>query len=853
MLGDESHMHHEPDPHRDSDPAHEQQLDSVAQKPTHIGTGAPTTPPAANAHHEQHDPIPGAQPPLEDEPAKITKRHEIAAGLPAVYQTMRFAMRETGLVRGTKLFLAMNQKDGFDCQSCAWPSPDHDRNVAEFCENGAKAVADEGTTRRVTPEFFRDHSLGDLGGRSDFWLGQQGRLTDPMVKREGATHYEPISWDDAFKLIATELNALPTANAAAFYTSGRASNEAAFLYQLFVRQYGTNNLPDCSNMCHESSGAALNETIGVGKGCVKLSDFEEADAIFIIGQNPGTNHPRMLSSLQEAKRGRDGKPGAKIVSINPMPEVGNFRFKNPQDMKNPLRIPGVLFGPGLELSDLWLPIRINGDVAVMKGIMKEMLAEERKNPGTVFDHDFIDSYTVGFANFIESLEAASWEDILVSSGVTREMIRAAAEIAMKSKRIICCWAMGLTQHKNAVGSIQEIMNFLFLGGHIGRVGAGPCPVRGHSNVQGDRTMGIWERMNDSFMEKLGKEFGFIPPADHGADVVESIKLMHRGEIKVFIALGGNFLSATPDTEYTAAALQKCRLTAHVATKLNRSHLITGEIALILPCLGRSEIDRQSAGEQFVTVEDSMGIINPSRGVVEPASDRLRSEPAIVAGMARATLDGKSTVDWEGLISNYNGIRDHIEHVIPGFERFNERIVEDVFYLPNQARDHRKFNNGIGKALFTVHPIPRNEMEPGKFIMMTIRSHDQFNTHIYGLDDRYRGIFNGRRVIFMNPEDVKEAGLEQGQLVDLTSYFDDDEERYAKHFQVAPYPIPRGCTATYFPEANVLIPINSVAERSNTPTSKFVVISVAPSPDIEAGVQEIRVAARERASLQTARA
>ncbi len=439
----------------------------------------------------------------------------------------------------------------------------------------------------------------------------------------------------------------------------------------------------------------------------------------------------------------------------------------------------------------------------------------------------------------------------MSSGLTREQIREAAEIAMASKRIICCWAMGLTQHKNAVATIQEIMNFLLLGGNIGRPGAGPCPVRGHSNVQGDRTMGIWERMNDGFLDKLGKEFNFAPPREHGTDTVETIKQMHDGKIRVFVAMGGNFLAATPDTEYTAKALQRCRLTAHVSIKLNRSHLITGDIALILPCLGRSEIDRQTGGEQFVTMEDSMGIINSSRGVLEPASEHLLSEPAIVAGLAQATLGARSKVDWKGLTANYDRIREHIAHVIPGFERFNERITQDVFYLPNEARDHRKFNNEIGKAKFTIHSIPRNELEPGRFIMMTIRSHDQFNTHIYGLDDRYRGIHNGRRVIFMNPEDVKEAGLIQGQFVDITSHYGENEERVAQHFQIAPYDIPRGCTATYFPEANVLVPINSVADRSNTPTSKFVIISVAPSPDVEAAVQELRVAAREPASLSVA--
>jgi molybdopterin-dependent oxidoreductase alpha subunit len=794
---------------------------TVAQKSDEAGSGGPASPPMPDPDRDQQNPTLGAQPVSEDA-AEIREPARVAAGLPAMVQTTRFAVREMGVARSFKTLLNANKKNGFDCQSCAWPSPDGDRQVAEFCENGAKAIADEATTKRLTPEFFREHSIDDLRARTDHWLGQQGRLTEPLVKREGANHYEPISWQNAFQLVAAELNALPSPNAAAFYTSGRTSNEAAFLYQLFARQFGTNNLPDCSNMCHESSGAAMNETLGIGKGCVKLEDFDHADAIFIVGQNPGTNHPRMLTSLERAKQ-----RGAKIVAINPLPEVGNFRFKNPQDLKNPLRVPGVLFGSGAKLSDLWLPVRINGDVAVFKGLMKEMLAEEEQRPGSVFDLEFIRASTAGFEELVADLRATNWDDVLVSSGLSREQIRAAAEIAVQSDRIICCWAMGLTQHPNAVATIQEIVNFLLLRGNIGRPGAGPCPVRGHSNVQGDRTMGIWEQMNDKFLDKLGAEFGFEPPREHGTDTVETIKQMHEGRIRIFFGMGGNFLAATPDTEFTAKALQKCRLTAHVSLKLNRSHLVTGEIALILPCLGRTEIDRQANGEQFVTVEDSMGIINPSRGVLEPASEHLRSEPAIVAGLARVTLGRRSSVDWEGLVGNYNRIRDHIENVIPGFERFNERISQDIFYLPNAARDERKFNTDIGKAKFTVHPVPRNELPPGQYIMMTIRSHDQFNTHIYGLDDRYRGIYNGRRVVFMNPQDVADAGFKRGELVDLTSHFA-GEERTAREFQVVPYEIPRGCTATYFPEGNALVSINSVAERSNTPTSKFVIIAIAPS-------------------------
>jgi len=804
-----------------SDPKHShEELDTVAQKPEHIGAGVPTTP--ITIYPADVAPVAGAETPDEIDLLRVGKKCDVAAGLPGVLQTARFMWKEMGIARGVRSLLKVNQPDGFDCQSCAWPSPDTARHAFEFCENGVKAVADEVTTKRITSDFFREHSIAELAEKSDYWLGQQGRLTEPMIRREGAAYYEPISWDAAFKEIGEELNALASPNEAAFYTSGRASNEAAFLYQLFVRQFGTNNLPDCSNMCHESSGAALNETIGIGKGCVTLEDFEKADAIFIIGQNPGTNHPRMLSSLSAAKAN-----GCSIVSINPLPEAGNFRFKNPQDFKSPTRALPTLLGKGTELSDLWLPVRINGDLALFQGIMKEMLADEDARPGSVFDQEFIREHTSGFDDLIASLRATDWDDITASCGLSREQIREVADIAIRSKRIIACWAMGLTQHKNSVATIQAVMNFLLLGGHIGRPGAGPCPVRGHSNVQGDRTMGIWERMNDGFLDRLGKEFRFEPPREHGTDTVETLKAMREGRIKVFFGLGGNFLSATPDTNFTARALMNCRLTAQVSTKLNRAHLITGRTALILPCLGRTEIDRQADGAQFVTVEDSMGIINSSRGHLEPASAHLLSEPAIVSRLARATLVGRTTVDWESLAGNYDRIRDCIERVIPGFEKFNERIRSGVFYLPNPVRDERRFDNDFGKARFTTHSLPPDMLAPGQFMMMTMRSHDQFNTTIYGLDDRYRGIFNGRRVVFLNPEDIAEAGLQQGQMVDLTSHFE-GIERIARRFFVAPYPIPRRCAATYYPETNVLVPINSVADRSNTPTSKSIIITIAPS-------------------------
>lgn len=772
--------------------------------------------PAAMPHSTE----PSAQPPLESKPPHLGAASTVAAGLPAVLEATRFGVMGVGPVKGAKLLLAINQKDGFDCQSCAWPSPDEDRHTFEFCENGAKAMADEAMPRQIGREFFAQHSVADLRAQSDYWLNQQGRLGEPMVLRAGATHYAPITWDEAFALIAQELRALPTPDAATFYTSGRTSNEAAFLYQLFARQFGTNNLPDCSNMCHESSGAALARSIGIGKGTVTMEDFERADAIFIIGQNPGTNHPRMLTTLEAAKRA-----GATIVSVNPLPEVGTERFKNPQDFLNPLKALRTLAGDGTRLSDLWLQPRINGDLALFKGIMKEMLAAEDAAPGAVFDHAFIREHTAGYEALVADLRATGWDEIVESSGVARAQIRAAADIAMRSRATICCWAMGLTQQPNSVATIQTIVNFLLLRGDLGRPGAGACPVRGHSNVQGDRTMGIFERMPDWWLDRLDAEFAFKSPRAHGFDTVGAIKAMHDGRVKVFFALGGNFLSATPDTEFTGEALRRCTLTAQVSTKLNRAHLVTGRTALILPCLGRSERDAQASGEQFVTVEDSMGIVNPSRGRVEPATGRLRSEPAIVAGLARAVLGAGSGVPWEQLAGNYALIRERIARVVPGFEDFNAKIGAGIFYLPNAPRDRREWRTATKKANFFTAPIPPRTVAAGEFVMMTIRTHDQFNTTIYGLDDRYRGVFGGRRVVFMHEDDIKAAGLMQGQMVDLTNRHG-GVERVARGFMVAPYRIPRGCVATYFPEANVLVPIDSVAEVSNTPTSKFVIVTIA---------------------------
>jgi molybdopterin-dependent oxidoreductase alpha subunit len=759
-----------------------------------------------------------AQPPIERDWAAIRAPSHSAAGLPAIANSFRVALPRLGVRDTWRVFTTVNQKEGFDCQSCAWPSPDGKRHQFEFCENGAKAMANEGSHHRVAAAFFEKWSIDALAAQPDVWLNAQGRLTEPMVRREGNGHYEPIGWDEAFDLIGRELRALDSPDRAAFYTSGRASNEAAFLYQLFVRRFGTNNLPDCSNMCHESSGTALVESLGIGKGTVTLEDFEQTDLIVIVGHNPGTNHPRMLTSLEHAK-----KQGAKIIAINPLPEPGLMRFTdpNPQEYSNPLRFAAHLLGPGTALADLHLPVRVNGDIALAKGLMKVILAEDAARGG-VIDRDFIRDYTDGFDALVADLDATSWQAIIDGSQVPREEIERAGRMMAGAKRMICCWAMGLTQHRDAVAGIQIMVNLLLLGGHIGRPGAGTCCVRGHSNVQGDRTMGIWERPTGPFLDALAREFHFEPPRHPGKDTVDTIGAMHEGTVEVFVGLGGNFLSATPDTACTADAIRRCALTVQIATTLNRGHLITGRQALLLPCLGRSERDPSG----FVTVEDAFGVISSSRGPLDPASQPLRSECAIIAGIARATLGADSDIDWGALAADYSRIRDHIGRVVPGFAKYNERIEAGPFYLPNSARD-RRFVTSTGRAHFAVAPISQHELTSDQFLMMTIRSHDQFNTTVYGLTDRYRGVHGGRRVLFINRDDAAERGWTGGMRVDITSHFG-EERRVARSFQLVPFPIPRRCVAAYFPEANVLVPVGSVAERSNTPTSKSLHVSLAPT-------------------------
>jgi molybdopterin-dependent oxidoreductase alpha subunit len=718
------------------------------------------------------------------------------------------ARAQTGLVRGARTLLRVNQPDGFDCPGCAWPEP-ADPGHLEFCENGAKAVAEEATRRRVDRGFFARHSVADLMGRTEHWLGQQGRLTEPMWRPAGGDHYVPITWDGALAKVAQHLQTTDP-DRAVFYTSGRTSNEAAFAYQLFVRMLGTNNLPDCSNMCHESSGVALTETIGVGKGTVSLEDLHQADVLLVVGQNPGTNHPRMLTALEEAKR-----RGAHIVAVNPLPEAGLMRFRNPQKVRG-------IVGRGTDLAELHLPIRVGADLALFQYVNKALLRRG------LTDRAFLAEHCDGVAELEAHLAELDAAELLAATGLAAGDVERLIELAAGTDRIIVCWAMGLTQHKGAVPTIREIVNLLLLRGSIGHPGAGACPVRGHSNVQGDRTMGIYEKPSAAFLDRLAAATGIEPPRHHGYDTVEAIRAMRDGRVDAFFALGGNFVAAAPDTDVTAAALARCRLTVQVSTKLNRSHLCTGGEALILPCLGRTERDTTGGHEQLVSVEDSMGVVHASRGRNRPASEHLRSEVAIVCGLAERALPTPSPVPWADLAADYDRIRDLVEVTVPGFERFNERVREPGgFVLPNGPRDNRTFATATGKARCTVNRFEPIAVPTGRLLLQTIRSHDQYNTTIYGLDDRYRGVHQGRRVVFVAADDVTALGLEEGQRVDIVSEWADGRERRASDFRVVTYPTPPGTCAAYFPEANVLVPLDSTADGSGTPTSKAIVVRLEP--------------------------
>jgi molybdopterin-dependent oxidoreductase alpha subunit len=746
----------------------------------------------------------------------VSDRKQEAAGLKAVGVALRRDIESMGPVRTALSLIRLNQRKGFDCPGCAWPEEHGGRKPAEFCENGAKAVAEEATKRVVTPEFFARHSVSDLAERPEYWLSQQGRLTHPMVLRPGDQHYQPIDWDDAFNLIADELGALGSPHEAAFYTSGRTSNEAAFLYQLLVRSFGTNNLPDCSNMCHESSGTALVDTIGIGKGSVTVDDLACADLIIIAGQNPGTNHPRMLSVLEKAK-----KNGAKIIAVNPLPEAGLLRFKDPQKVHG-------LVGNGVPIADEFVQIRLGGDMALFAGLGRLLLEADDRARGAVVDRDFIAAHCANFAEYETHTRAVDLEMVYEATGVEAAQLRRVADMVINSERTIACWAMGLTQHRHAVATISEVVNVLLMRGMVGKPGAGLCPVRGHSNVQGDRTMGIWEKMPESFLAALDARFGIVSPREHGFDTVDAIRAMRDGRVKVFVGMGGNFVAASPDTAVTEAALRNCALTVQVSTKLNRSHVVHGKTALILPSLGRTDRDEQNGRKQVVSVEDSMSMVHLSRGSLRPPSDEVRSEVAMVCGLARALLGPDHPVPWESFAADYDTIRDAIAAVVPGCADYNTRVRRpDGFQLPHPPRDRREFRTSTGKANFTVSPLQWVRVPEGRLVLQTLRSHDQYNTTIYGLDDRYRGVKGGRRVVFCNRADIARFGLTAGDRVDLVSEFTDADgrlqERRAERFVVVEYQTPVGNAAAYYPETNPLVPLDSVAERSNTPVSKAVVI------------------------------
>ena len=752
----------------------------------------------------------GAYPDLE-----IGHRETWAVGIPAILNSMGPALRDMGPLRTAQLMTSMNQKGGFDCMSCAWPDPDH-RTPAEFCENGAKAVTWEATPVTVPRSFFAQNSIDDMLGISEYELGLLGRLTEPMYRAKGATHYVPVSWTDAISIVADKLNSLASPDEATFYTSGRTANETAFAYQLFVRAFGTNNLPDCSNMCHESTSLALNEVIGVGKSTIAYEDFGKSDLIIVMGQNPGTNHPRMLTALEQAKRN-----GATIIGVNPLPEAGLIRYKNPQKVRG-------IIGHGTALADQYLQIRSGGDMALLQATSKRVLDAEAAAPGTVLDHTFLADHSVGLDEFRAHIANLDEAAVLAATGLSTDELDEFAARYLAADRVIITWAMGLTQQKKSVETLKELINLLLLRGNIGKPGAGASPIRGHSNVQGDRTMGIWEQMSEEFIDALGREFSFEPPREHGADSVATVEGLRDGAIKVFFALGGNFVSAISDTAVAEAAMRGAEMMVQVSTKLNRSHAVIGDEALILPTLGRTEIDLQATGPQFLSVEDSVCAVHATHGRVAPVAPGILSEVAIVARLAQATIGDRYGIDWVGFERDYDLIRDHISRVVPGFESFNEDVRrKGGFILPNGPRDERRFDTAAGKAIITVNELEHLERPAGRLILQSMRSHDQFNTTIYSLNDRYRGVKNGRDVIFVNPDDLTELGLSDGQRVDIISEWPGEPDRELLNYRVVSYPTARGCAAAYYPEANVLVPLASAADESMTPVSKAIIVRLEP--------------------------
>lgn len=749
---------------------------------------------------------------VDEEALEVHPPKSSAAGVKAVTVALERGLAQAGLARTVRSMLRVNQHNGFDCPGCAWPeSITGRRKPAEFCENGAKAIAEESTLRTVTAKFWAENPISELEGKSEFWLGSRGRIAEPVVIRPGETHYSPISWKDAFSLIGEHINA-STPERCVFYTSGRTANETAFMYQLFARSLGTNNLPDCSNMCHESSGFALNPTIGVGKGTVSLEDLHHSQLILVIGQNPGTNHPRMLSALVECK-----KNGGKVVAVNPLPEAGLINFKDPQT------VDGVL-GGGASIADEFLQIKVGGDLALLQALGHLLLEAEDREPGTVADRSFLDAQTEGFEAYRQARRTIDWQATVEATGLSRGEIETVADLLIASKATIVCWALGLTQQPHSVNTLKEIINLLLVQGNFGKPGAGACPVRGHSNVQGDRTMGIWEKPTEKFISALEEEFGIPMPREHGFESVETQHALESGSVDVFVSMGGNFLSAGSDTAAIEAGFKRTGLTVHISTKPNRSHVAHGQTSLILPTLGRTDVDdKHPGGRQFVSIEDSMSVVHSSQGRLRPVSEHLLAEPVIVARMAQAVLGAGHPVNWKAMGEDYDVIRDHISRVIPGFEEYNRRIrTKNGFVLPSPPRDTRTFATEIGKARFTVSPLEYLKAPAGHLILQTLRSHDQYNTTIYGLDDRYRGISNARRVVLVNPEDLQELGFSDRDLVDVISTFKGSERR-GEGFRLVAYPTAKGCAAAYYPEANVLVHKDLVARESNTPGYKAVTI------------------------------
>jgi formate dehydrogenase major subunit len=749
---------------------------------------------------------------INEDDLQIHPPKRAAAGVKAVTVALERGYAQAGVTRTVRSMLRVNQHDGFDCPGCAWPeSITGRRSPAECCENGAKAIAEESTTRTVGAGFWAEHPIAELEGKTEYWLGSQGRIAEPVVIRPGDTHYSPISWTDAFALIGEHINAT-TPDKCVFYTSGRTANETAFMYQLFARSLGTNNLPDCSNMCHESSGSALNPTIGIGKGTVSLEDIHHSELVLVVGQNPGTNHPRMLSALRDCKNN-----GGKVVAVNPLPEAGLLNFKDPQSLN------GVI-GGGTTIADEFLQIKVGGDLALFQALGHLLLEEEKRNPGTVVDHSFIESQTEGFDAYREARSVLDWAETERATGLSRAEITKVAGMMAASKATVICWALGLTQQPHSVDTLREIINLLLLQGNFGKRGAGACPVRGHSNVQGDRTMGIWEKPKESFLAALDQEFGFHMPRDHGYDSVETQHALEKGDVDVFVSMGGNFAAAGSDTAALEEGLKRAGLTVHISTKPNRAHIVHGRTSLILPTLGRTDTDdKHPKGKQFLSVEDSMSVIHKTQGRLEPVSEHLLSEPVIVARMAQATFGDDHSVDWRAMAEDYDVIRDHISRVIPGFEDFNARVrTKNGFVLPNPPRDSRTFATDIGKGRFSVRPLEYLEAPEGHLILQTVRSHDQYNTTFYGLDDRYRGVSDGRRVVLVHPDDLTELGFNDRDLVDVISTFAGTERR-ADKFRLIGYPTARGCAAAYFPEANALVHRELVARESNTPGYKAMTV------------------------------